>query len=102
MKSWTSESGVQGVEGLAEKGSLPSAAASRGIFQAVCPFSAHWWNTVSVCGPSTTPAMSRPPLSASSARVARIGPEVITGDAIRTLRREEPMAVAIRCESCSP
>ena len=45
-----------------------------GSSRRVCPFSAHWWNTVSVCGPSTTPAMSRPPLSASSASVAEDRP----------------------------
>ena len=42
------------------------------------------------------------PRSASSASVASTGPEVITGEAIRTRSRAAPIAVAIRCESCSP
>src|SRR3954447_7664499 len=46
--------------------------------------------------------MSRPPLSASSASVPRIGPEVITGEAIRTRRLAPPIAVAIRWDSSSP
>jgi len=41
MKSWTASSGVHGVDGLAENGIFESTAASSGIFQAVCPFSAH-------------------------------------------------------------
>ena len=51
------------------------------------PLVAHWPKTASVCGSSMTPAMSTPPRAPSSASVARIGAEVITGEAIRTRRR---------------
>ena len=87
MKSWTPPSGRHGVEGLAAKGSLVSAARSSGIFQALWPFSAHCSNTVATWGPSTTPAMSPRPRSASSFSVASTGPEVSTGEAMRTRSR---------------
>ena len=42
------------------------------------------------------------PSEATCASVARIGAELMTGDAIRTRRCAEPIALAIRCASFSP
>ena len=49
-----------------------------------------------------TPATSTSPRVPSSARVARIGAEVITGEAIRTRRVAVAIARAIACESSAP
>ena len=46
--------------------------------------------------------MSSVPRWPSSARVPSIGAEVITGEAIRTRRRAEPIADAIACASSAP
>ena len=51
---------------------------------------------------STTPATSTFPSEQTSASVPRIGPELSTGDAIRTRRFAWPIRFAIRCASASP
>ncbi len=73
-----------------------------GIFHSLTPFVFHWMKTWSTCVSSTTPAMLHRPSFTTSTSVARIGPEVSTGDAMRTRERALPMCFATRCESASP
>ena len=82
MKS-CSDSGVQRVEGFPENGAEVRIVFRSGIFQALTPFVAHWWKTSSTCVSSITPAMSQRFSFTTSTSVARIGPEVRTGEAIR-------------------
>ena len=79
-----------------------SAVRSSGSFQAEFPFSCHWRSTSCTCVRSTTPARSTLPSVATWASVPRIGPELITGEAIRTRRVAVPIAFAIRWASFSP
>ena len=50
------------------------------------PFRRHCSSTSAICVASTTPAKSTLPSAATSARVPRIGPDEITGEATRTRR----------------
>ena len=51
---------------------------------------------------STTPARSTVASVATWASVPRIGPELITGEAMRIRRCAVPIAFAIRCASLLP
>ena len=101
MKS-CSDSGVHRVDGLPENGAAVSTVFSSGIFQALTPFVAHWWKTSSTCVSSMTPATSQRCSFTTSTSVARIGPEVSTGDAILIRLRARPRNFATRWESASP
>ena len=87
---------------LPENGARVSAVRSSGAFHSAFPFSCHCCSTSAIWVASTTPARSTLPSEATCARVARIGAELMTGEAIRTRRCAEPIAFAIRCASFSP
>ena len=80
----------------------PTTARSAGVFHDALPFSCHCWSTSCTWVASTTPAMSTRASCTPSASVPRIGPEVITGDAIRTRCSASAMRLAISCASFSP
>ena len=62
-----------------------------GSFHSAFPFARHWLSTSPTCVRSTTPAMSTFPSEAACASVPRMGPEEITGEAIRTRRFAAPI-----------
>ena len=92
--------GRYGVERLPWK--TASALCSSGAFQLDWRLAAHCWKTSSTWVASQTPWTSTRPSARTSFSVPRIGPEVSTGEAIRTRVRDWPIAPAIRCASASP
>jgi hypothetical protein len=101
MKSLT-DSGVHGVEVFPANCAPSSTACKSGIFHALTPFVRHWWNTSSTCVSSTIPSTAQRRSRTTSTSVARIGPEVSTGEAMRTRSRAFPTCLAIRCASAAP
>ena len=92
--------GPYGVERLPENGASRSTFSSDGVFHEPPEFPAHWPSTSWICVTSTTPATSARRSPTTSASVARIGPDVSTGDAMR-IRFARPSASEIRCTSFS-
>ncbi len=101
MKSWT-DPGDHGVVTLPLNGAPSRIRRSSGIFHSLTPFVFHCQKTWSTCVSSTTPATSHRPSVTTSTSVARIGPDVRMGEAIRTRSRALPMCFATRCERASP
>ncbi len=75
---------------------------SEGSFHVTLPFLRHCRSTSRIWVASTTPARSTLPSAATSASVPRIGPDVITGEAIRTRRSAAATLWAISIASFSP
>src|SRR2546423_981736 len=82
MRSWTVPF-AYGVERFAPTRAPGVRVWNAPIFQAAPPWPDHWRWTSSICVASYTPPMSTLPCSQASASVARIGPDVITGEHTR-------------------
>ena len=88
--------GAYGVEALAARCPLATTFSYRGPFQAARPSSCHWRSACAIWGPSTVMSMSHARSSVISARVPRIGVEVITGEHTLIRCRACPSLVATR------
>ncbi len=100
MKSWTVPS-PYGVDSFPVNGPAITWRRS-GSFQATFWFSPHWWTTSRTSVASTQPARSTERSATTWASVPRTGPVVITGEQMRTRRRERRIIFAIRAERSSP
>src|ERR1700682_1204842 len=89
-----------GVERLAPNLMAPTTVWKAAIFQAALAWVAHWLCTSSLCVASYYPAISTPVgCSTSSARVPRIGPDVITGELMRMRFCAEASDLDMACTS---
>ena len=101
MKS-CNELGVHCVETFPLNSPSSSTLRRSGIFQALTPFVCHCEKTSSTCVSSITPAIEERFSFSASTRVARIGPDESTGEAMRTRSLAFPIAFATRWASASP